>query len=1205
MTWFPSLARSTGALLLLATPAAAQRPVADLVLHGATVVDGTGAPERKADVVIRGDRIVYVGNAAAAGWTARRTIDATGLVAAPGFIDPHTHTAGDLSNAERRTNLPYLMQGVTTVVTNNDGGGSTEVGATLAGWARSGIGTNAALYVGEGSVRGKVMGMSSAAPTAAQRDSMRALVARAMAGGALGLSTGLYYAPGSYASTEEIVDLARVAAQHGGIYDSHMRDEGSYSIGLIGSVNETLRIAREAHIPVHIAHIKALGTDVWGQSDSVIALIRAARAEGLEVTADQYPYLASGTSVGASLLPRWAEAGGRDSLRARVADSAARALLVSEMLANMKRRGGAASLLITGGRDAAIRGLTLAQVAELWQLTPMNAALRIILAGDASVASFNMSDADVEKFMVQPFVMTGSDGSDGHPRKYGTFPRKLRQYVYEKRLLALPQAVHASTQLAARALRIRDRGLLAAGQFADVVLFDPRTIADVATYEQPELLATGMRYVIVNGRLAVDEGKPTGALAGRALRREPARISLRDAAADDTSAAALPTVVVTATRTESPLERSAAAVTRLSADALRRLPVQTVSEALALVPGIVVLQGDGMGDAPRLAVRGFYGGGETEYVTVLLDGVPLTGLASGQVNWDLVPLAALDAVEVVRGGASSLYGDAAVGGVVNLVTRRDQRYAAWRVSAGELGVVRGGGAAGGEVAGHYATAFADVRASEGYRAHERRVSGTLGASVSLVRRGTSELALSLLEHHRRLDDPGPLVDTAVTSGRRAATPFFRFDDSDERLHRATLRGSATFGEGWRATSYLAGELASTGAVHTLPLSVAFADTKQRDTHAARALGSLQVERSGSVAGLSSHLVLGTDLSAGTLESEYRDVVAGPAIAYARAPGVAGPVTTRGRGSRKSAAAFGSWEAAPAEALRVTLGSRVDRIDDRYEPRSPSTGQVMTPSRTAVSPHAGVNLRYRSDARQAGNVYMSAGRSFKAPTMDQLFDQRSTPVPFPPFAITTSSAMLLPQYGTSVEAGAYHRLALLPGRLEARAALSLYQTDMRDELDFDLATFKYVNIGRSRHRGAEAGLDLSTPAGATAFGAYTQQDATSRAGGDNGRYLKAIPRRSLVLGGGWAPSSGPSLTVTSTTVSGVFLDDANAVTLPGHTRIDLRSSCPIGAVRISLSAQNLAGREYSATGFPDPGGGQRLLLYPAAGRVLAMRLESHW
>jgi N-acyl-D-amino-acid deacylase len=493
----------------------------DLLLRGGSVIDGTGAAARLGDVAIRGDRIVFIGDAGKANLTPKRTVDVRGLVVAPGFIDPHTHTQGDLGSADRRqrANLPYLMQGVTTVITNNDGGGTIEIGKTLDAWTKNGIGTNAALYVPQGSVRGAVLGMSDAAPTAAQLDSMRSLVRRGMEAGAIGMSTGLYYAPGSYASTEEVIELAKVASQFGGIYDTHLRDESSYTIGLIGAVNEAIRIGRDAKIPIHISHIKALGTDVWGQSDTVIALIRKARADGIDVTASQYPYNASGTSVGASLLPRWAEVGGRDSLRARIADATTRARLTKEMENNLRRRGGAASLLISSTRDTSILGRTLEQVAAARHESPIDAALQIVQQGDASVASFNMNEKDIEKFMVQDFIMTDSDGSAGHPRKYGTFPKLLHEYVFTKHLLTLPQAVHRSSGLTAATLRLAERGVLAVGNVADVIAFDTATVADRSTYREPTLLATGMRYVLVNGALTIDQGQYTGAMAGKALRR--------------------------------------------------------------------------------------------------------------------------------------------------------------------------------------------------------------------------------------------------------------------------------------------------------------------------------------------------------------------------------------------------------------------------------------------------------------------------------------------------------------------------------------------------------------------------------------------------------------------------------------------------------------------------------------------------------------
>jgi N-acyl-D-aspartate/D-glutamate deacylase len=496
----------------------AQVSKVDLLLGGGQVVDGSGADARVADVGISGDRIVFIGDAKAAGITATRTIDMTGLVVAPGFIDPHTHTAEDLSNPARKSVEGYLFQGVTTVVTGNDGGGPFPIGETLAKWQQQGIGVNAALFVGQGTVRRLVMGMSDAAPTPEQLERMRSLVAQGMDEGAIGMSTGLYYAPGSFAKTEEVIELAKIAGARGGVYDTHMRDESSYSIGLLGSIEETIRIGREARMPVQISHIKALGTDVWGQSKEAIAIIEKARREGVEITANQYPYTASGTSLTASLVPRWAEVGGNSELLKRIDDPAIRPRLSAEMEANLKRRGGPDSLLITAHRDRTLVGKRLGAIAKQRNQTPIEAALAIIKAGGASIASFNMNEDDIANFMRQPWVATGSDGSAGHPRKYGTYPRKLREYVYDKKIITLPFAIRASSALAAETLRIPERGRLAPGYFADVAVFDEKTIAERATYEEPERLAIGMKYVIVNGKLALENGKYTGALAGRALR---------------------------------------------------------------------------------------------------------------------------------------------------------------------------------------------------------------------------------------------------------------------------------------------------------------------------------------------------------------------------------------------------------------------------------------------------------------------------------------------------------------------------------------------------------------------------------------------------------------------------------------------------------------------------------------------------------------
>ncbi len=505
-----------------ATPASGQSSQRisrlDLLIRGGSVIDGTGSEAVKADVGIAGDRVVFVGDAAKENLPAARVIEANGLVVAPGFIDPHTHTAEYLSKPEYKSNENFLFQGVTTVLAGNDGGSPFPVGDALALYEKQGVGTNVALYIGHGTVRRQVMGMSDAAPSAEQLENMKALVRQAMEQGAIGLSTGLYYAPGSFAKTEEVIELARVAAALGGVYDSHIRDESSYSIGLLDSIREVIRIGREARLPVHISHIKTLGGDVWGKSDEVIGIVNRARAEGIDVTANQYPYTASGTSLTAALVPRWAEVGGREQMLKRINDPATRQRLVVEMEANLKRRGGADSLLITSASDRKLVGKRLNEIAAEAKKPPVEAALEIIKAGGAGVASFNMNEKDIENFMRQMWVMTGSDGGrSGHPRGFGTYPRKIREYVFNRKIISLPRMIHSSSLQAADVFNLRDRGKICEGFFADLIVFDEKTVADRATYERPELLAEGMKYVIVNGKIAVDGGQYTGELAGRAL----------------------------------------------------------------------------------------------------------------------------------------------------------------------------------------------------------------------------------------------------------------------------------------------------------------------------------------------------------------------------------------------------------------------------------------------------------------------------------------------------------------------------------------------------------------------------------------------------------------------------------------------------------------------------------------------------------------
>jgi N-acyl-D-aspartate/D-glutamate deacylase len=490
---------------------------ADLLIRGGTIYPGGGAPFT-GDVAVKGDRIVAVGPHLAV--AAARTIDARGMIVAPGFIDPHTHMEGWLTadDPSRRLVEPFLLQGVTTAFVGNDGGGRIDIGALLASPVAKPVGINFASFTGFGTIREKVIGNARRAPTPDELSREQVLVRQAMCEGALGLSTGLFYAPQSFSQTDEVVALASVAGELGGYYDTHLRDEANYTVGLVAAVDEAIAIARDGHSPVHISHIKALGVDVQGMAPAIVAKIDAARAEGLNVTAGQYPWDASGTSLVASLVPLLAQDGGRKAMLARFDDPALSARLRSEIAENLRRRGGAQSLLIVEGRW---KNQRLDAVAQALGLDPIAAGIAAIREADPATISFNMAERDIAAFMRQPWTMTDSDASTAHPRVYGSFARKYAVYVKERKVLTLREFIDRSSTLTADWFGLKDRGHLRAGAFADVVVFDPATYAARATYEQPDLTAVGVRAVLVNGRVAVDDGRLTGAADGRALAHVP------------------------------------------------------------------------------------------------------------------------------------------------------------------------------------------------------------------------------------------------------------------------------------------------------------------------------------------------------------------------------------------------------------------------------------------------------------------------------------------------------------------------------------------------------------------------------------------------------------------------------------------------------------------------------------------------------------
>ncbi|TGX48758.1 D-aminoacylase [Sphingomonas gei] len=496
-----------------------KRDVDLLIAHG-TVYAGDGNRPTVTDIGIVGDRIVFVGDSAKAGIQARKTLDAKGLMVMPGLIDAHTHADEELASPDsaKRLVARQVMQGVTTSIVGVDGDGTPDIKAAFDRMEQAGIGQNVAAYVGFGAIRERVLRNDARAPTPAELQAMQALAAKGMCEGAIGLSAGLFYAPQSFASTEEVIAVAREAGKRGGLYDTHQRDEGDSSVGVMPSLEEALRISRESGAPLHLAHIKVSGGP--HPMGDLVDRIEAARAKGQKVTADQYPWTAANTALDAAIMPRWAQDGGRAAMLERFEDPAA--------LAKIRADSGltpvlARAIMISGApHQPAIVGKRLSELAANWGVEPIDAAIRVLKGDDAEIVVFVMNEADIVRAMTRPWVMSSSDGADGgHPRGYASYPRLWQNYVVAQRVLTPVQFVHRSTGFEADTFGLTARGYIRLGYFADIAVIDPAAYRASATYTEPQLLSAGVIDVIVNGGVEVEGGKPTGLLSGRALRKTP------------------------------------------------------------------------------------------------------------------------------------------------------------------------------------------------------------------------------------------------------------------------------------------------------------------------------------------------------------------------------------------------------------------------------------------------------------------------------------------------------------------------------------------------------------------------------------------------------------------------------------------------------------------------------------------------------------
>lgn len=516
-------------LLLLAAVVGSRAADFDLLIQNAWIANGTGAPLVRGSIAVKGGRITAVGTVAG---SAAMTIDAEERVAAPGFIDVHTHS-------ERIAKLPvaenFVRMGVTTIVTGNCGNSRTDVARFFEEITAAQCAINVATLVGHNSVRRQAMGGSfSRAPTAAELVKMKALVEQGMREGAVGLSTGLIYLPGSFAKTDEIVALAKVAASHGGIYASHMRAE---TVRIFDALEELLQVAREAKIRAEVSHLKLSGPSAWGKADEVLAVLERARAEGLQITHDAYAYTASSTGL-AQLIPDQAREGTHADYLARLADPAQKAKIVQEMRAMRERQGRtdyAYAVIAKFDADARLNGRTIPQAAKLVRGSDaLDDQVELILdlekRGGGSGVFHGMSEDDLQKFLRHPLTMIASDGGPQilsadvpHPRSYGNNARVLGRYVRELKLLSIEEAVRRMTSLPAATFELKDRGFLKPGAFADIVIFDPATVRDTATFEDPHHVAEGFTDVIVNGIPVIRQGALTKARPGGPLRREVPR----------------------------------------------------------------------------------------------------------------------------------------------------------------------------------------------------------------------------------------------------------------------------------------------------------------------------------------------------------------------------------------------------------------------------------------------------------------------------------------------------------------------------------------------------------------------------------------------------------------------------------------------------------------------------------------------------------
>ncbi len=660
---------------------------------------------------------------------------------------------------------------------------------------------------------------------------------------------------------------------------------------------------------------------------------------------------------------------------------------------------------------------------------------------------------------------------------------------------------------------------------------------------------------------------------------------------DSTRVYELQTIVKTAEREGTLLARTTSATSVLRADGMRAIPAVTIADVLAATPGMTFFDLDGLGYAPQPVVRGFYGGGEAEYVQLLIDDAPVSSMESGLVNWHLIPVAGISSLEILRGGSSALYGDAAVGAVINVeprgldtpggsITTRVGTYVPFATTvnyAGKIGARR------------YAV-LASYDRIDGYREHNSGELGSVGGRINVVDQHRLSVDVSTIHYWQSSDLSGPTFQSLTAADPKNSLAFFRYDATDESWHRAAVSVTGEIDDAVTFSATATPRLRKVTTTETLPLAAQFADTQSRDlTEVGLNTAARVVWAAGDNRG---RLIGGLDLSAGRLDTEYAGVIAGTLEDYAAAPNTVEPTPqASGNGSRIMLAGYGQYDIQPIDWLRILLGTRIDVLRDRFSPDDTSPDASTT--HTAVSPRLGVNVRVISTPNLVTNIYGNLGRSFKAPTFDQLFDLRAIPVPFPPFQISISSQDLKPQYGTSVEVGLYHIVDFSDSAVSAELSAAVYNIEMIDEIDFDLQSLTYRNLGKSRHRGVES--ELKVYAGSVALrGGYTYQETQLRFGEHDGNFVKAVPR-DIITAGATVQHRGLSLSASLHSARRMFIDDANLTRLPNYSTVNARAMYDFGRFSLTADLFNLFDEAFASTGFPDPAGSDAVFVYPSADR----------